>query len=304
MSFFDTLQQMIVILFAMVLGYTAQKKGVLTQAANGVLSKLLLNITAPALILGSAMVGEALPEFSELLSILKVAVFFYGMEFLIAFAAAPLIGGGPKQRGVWRFALSCSNMGFIGFPVVMKLFGPEKLIYAAILMLPFNVISYSFGPLMLAGAKSFSWKQFTSPSVLASFGALFISLFRIRLPALVGECVNFIGDITVPLSLVLVGSLLAAVPVGKVFTNPRLWLITASRLLIQPALIWLILRNMPGVSAVVMGVAVIEMGMPVAANGSMLSIEHGGDTETVAQITFLTTLLSIVTIPLVAAVFL
>ena len=59
MSFLDTLQQMIVILFAMVLGYAAQKKGVLNQAANGVLSKLLLNITAPALILGSAMSGSA-----------------------------------------------------------------------------------------------------------------------------------------------------------------------------------------------------------------------------------------------------
>ena len=304
MSFLDTLMQMIVILFAMSVGYAAQKKGVLTKASNGVLSKLLLNIAAPALILGSAVGSSVLPQFSELLSIFKAAVFFYGLQFLIAVILPPVIGGSPKQKGVWRFALTCSNMGFIGFPVVMRLFGADNLIYAVILMLPFNVISYSFGPLMLAGAKNFSWKQFASPSVLASFGALIVSLFRIRLPSLVGECLNFIGDITVPLSLVLVGSLLAAIPVGKVFAAPRLWVICAFRLLIQPALLWLILRHMSGIPAVVLGVAVIEMGMPVAANGSMLSIEHGGDTETVAQITFLTTLFSIVTIPLVAAVFL
>ena len=301
MSFFDVFQEMLVILFGMAMGYLAHRLGYLGGETDQKLSKIILNITMPCLIVASVATGDELPGAAEILSVLKVAAVFYGMELLLSAVVPRLLGGTDKQKGVWRYTLVFPNMAFIGYPVAVALFGPEALFYAVILVLPFNLLAYSLGPLMLAGRAKFRWQQLISPCILASLTALVIALGHISLPAIVGECVEFVGSITTPLSLLVVGSLLAGLTVGKVFASPRLWALTAVRLLVLPALLWLLLGWMNVEPPMVAGIAVILMAMPTAVNGSMLSMEYGGDTECMAQITFLTTLVSIITIPVVSA---
>ena len=106
------------------------------------------------------------------------------------------------------------------------------------------------------------------------------------------------------LSLLVVGSLLAGLPARQVFASPRLWVLSAVRLLGMPTLLWVILTWMHVEPPMVAGVAVVLMAMPTAVNGTMLSLEYGGDTDCMAQITFLTTLASIITIPVVSALLL
>ena len=301
MSFFDVFQEMLVILFGMAMGYLAHRLGYLGGETDQKLSKIILNITMPCLIVASVATGDELPGAAEILSVLKVAAVFYGMELLLSTVVPRLLGGTDKQKGVWRYTLVFPNMAFIGYPVVVALFGPEALFYAVILVLPFNLLAYSLGPLMLAGRAKFRWQQLTSPCIIASVIALVVALGHIRLPAIVGECAGFVGNLTTPLSLLVVGSLLAGLSVGKVFASPRLWALTAVRLLVLPALLWLLLGWMNVEPPMVAGIAVILMAMPTAVNGSMLSMEYGGDTECMAQITFLTTLVSIITIPVVSA---
>lgn len=292
---------MLVILFGMAMGYLAHRLGYLGGETDQKLSKIILNITMPCLIVASVATGDELPGAAEILSVLKVAAVFYGMELLLSTVVPRLLGGTDKQKGVWRYTLVFPNMAFIGYPVAVALFGPEALFYAVILVLPFNLLAYSLGPLMLAGRAKFRWQQLTSPCIIASVIALVVALGHIRLPAIVGECAGFVGNLTTPLSLLVVGSLLAGLTVGKVFASPRLWALTAVRLLVLPALLWLLLGWMNVEPPMVAGIAVILMAMPTAVNGSMLSMEYGGDTECMAQITFLTTLVSIITIPVVSA---
>ena len=104
-------------------------------------------------------------------------------------------------------------------------------------------------------------------------------------------------------SAVVVGSLLAGMSAGQVLRSPKLWLLTAIRLLLLPVALCLVLRAL-GIDSLVLGIAVTQMAMPVAVNGTLLSMEYGGDTECMAQITFLTTAASIVTIPIVAVLLL
>ena len=301
MSIYDVFQEMMVILFGMAVGYLAHRLGYLGGETDQKISKIILNITMPCLIVASVATGDELPGAAEILSVLKVAVVFYGMELLLSAVVPRLLGGTDKQKGVWRYTMVFPNMAFIGYPVAVALFGPEALFYAVILVLPFNLLAYSLGPLMLAGRAKFRWQQLTSPCIIASVIALVVALGHIRLPAIVGECAGFVGNLTTPLSLLVVGSLLAGLTVGKVFASPRLWALTVVRLLALPALLWLLLGWMNVEPPMVAGIAVILMAMPTAVNGSMLSMEYGGDTECMAQITFLTTLVSIITIPVVSA---
>ena len=300
MSFFDTLAEMLVLLFAIAAGFLANRLGILGGETDKKISRLLLSITLPPMILGSVCTGDALPERAVVLGTLGVAMVFYGLEFLFVLAVPPLLGGTPGQKGVWRYTLAFPNVAFIGYPVVSALFGPGALFYAAILVLPFNLMTFTLGPLLLTGAKRFSLRQMLSPCVLASVLALVLALGRLRPPAMIGEALSFVGGVTVPLSLLFVGSLLAGIPLGRMLMSPRLWILTAARLLALPAALCFLLRWM-GTDPLVLGVAVTQMAMPAAVNGSLLCMEYGGDAECMAQITFVSTLVSIVTIPILAA---
>ncbi len=304
MNFLDVFGEMLVILFCMAAGFLSHKLGYLGGGTDRGLSKLILNVTMPCLIIGSVATGDTLPEAGEILTVLKVAAVYYGLGLLSAAFVPKLLGGTDKQQGVWRYTLVFSNMAFIGYPVSVALFGPEALFYAVILVMPFNLLSYSLGPLMLAGQAKFRWQQLTSPCIVASVAALVVALGRIRLPAIAGECLNLVGGLTTPLSLLVVGSLLAELPFRQAFTSPRLWALMAVRLLALPAVLWLLLGWTGIGTPLVAGIAVILMAMPTAVNGSMLAMEYGGDTECMAQSIFLTTLMSIVTIPVLAAVLL
>lgn len=301
MSFFDVFSEMLVILFCMAAGFLAHKLGYLGGQTDQKLCRLLLGIIVPCLILDSVSAGGTLPSTVEILSVLKAAIVYYGLGFFSAALVPRLLGGTAKQQGVWRYSLVFSNMAFIGYPVSVALFGQEALFYAVILVLPFNLLSYSIGPLMLAGQAKFRWQQLLSPCIVASVIALMVALFHINVPALLGECLNFTGSLTTPLSLLLVGSLLADLPFGRAFTSPRLWALAAFRLLILPIMLWLLLKWTGIGTPLVANIAVILMAMPTALNGSMLAMEYGGDTECMAQSIFLTTLMSIITIPVLAA---
>lgn len=303
MSFFDTFCEMLVILFAIAMGYLANRLKIMGGEMDQKVSKLLLYITVPVMSLGSVTARKTLPEIREILSVLCVSAVFYGVEVLFSLTVPRLLGGTPEQKGVWRYGMMFPNVGFIGYPVVVTLFGQDALFYAVVLALPFNMLSYSLGPLMLTGAKRFDWKQLCSPCVVSSLVALILALVRVQMPPIVGETLNFVGDMTVPLSLILVGSLLAGLPVKQVFSSFRLWILSALRLFAVPALLALVLRGMD-VSPLVKGVAIVQAAMPMAVNGSMLCLEYGGDTECMAQATFITTLASILSIPVVASILL
>lgn len=303
MNFWDVFGEMLVILFAIAAGYGANRLGYLGGETDQKISKLLLNITMPAMIVAAVVTGEELPGLGTILSILEVGVVFYLLETVFALVVPRLLPGSRGEKGVWRYALAFPNVGFIGYPVAVALFGDGALFYAAVLALPFNLLSFSLGPLLLAGAARFRWKQLFSPCIVASVLGLVLALTRLRPPALVGEMLDFVGDITVPLSLLVVGSLLAGMSPGQVFRSHKLWVLTAVRLLVLPVVLCLILRPF-GFDAMVVGIAISQMAMPVAVNGTLLSMEYGGDTDSMAQITFLTTIASILTIPIVAVLLL
>ena len=299
MSFMATFSKMLMILFAISMGYLANRLKILDDGSNRKLTKLVLNITIPGLILSAVMTGEAQPEVGTVLSVWKMAAVYYAVELLAVLVVPALLGGTERQKGVWRFSLLFTNAIFIGYSVLGALYGERAVFYAVLLTLPVNALSFSVGPLMLGGSRRFSWKSLCTPSFLSSVLSLAIVLAGIQVPAYAGEVLGFVGDMTAPLSLLVLGSVLAGMPLGKVFAMPRIWALSLVRLVAMPVLLLVCLRPL-GLDPVVLSTGVIIMATPAAVNGFMLAIEHDGDSECMAQTIFLSTLCSIVTIPLVA----
>ena len=300
MNFFDSFASMLVLLAAIVVGYLSNKLHYMGGDFDRKLTRLLLDVFIPFNLVAAVLTSSNKPTLRGILDILLVSVIYYGMAFLFAWLLPKLLRVSGKQAGVYRFAMAFTNVGFIGYPVVTALFGREAMFYAAMLTLPFSLLAYSLGPIMLSGQSvRVTWRNFATPNVIAALVALVLALTHAVFPAKITEAIDFIGAMAIPLALVILGSILAGIPIRQIVGTPRLWVMVAMRLLVIPAILLVILKTI-GISGLLFQVAVTQAAMPIATNGSLLALQYGGDSKLMAQATLLTTVASIFTIPLMA----
>ena len=305
MDFTSILMQMVELFLVIIVGYAANKLHVMDGDFNKRLTNLVLTITTPCLVLSSVLSSEQTFSLGQIGSSMGIAVLGYVLSVTIALLVTWLMRTPREKVGVMRFMFIFGNVGFIGFPVIKTIFGSDAVFYAAIFNMPFNLLVYTVGAMMVAGkgdGMKLTWKDLCSPCVISSVLALVIALAQIRLPALVGDTVNLIGQVTTPAALLIIGSNLANLPLKGIFGGPRIWIMSAVRLLGTPMLLWLLLRGWV-TDPIILGVAVVIQGMPVATNCTMLALQYNGDAASAGQGTFVSTLLSIVTIPILTLLF-
>lgn len=299
----DILQQVLVLFFLIVIGYAGRKARFLDDAAVAHFSSFILNITLPALILVSLQKPFSMALLSEAAAIFGVSIAFYAFSFLFAFFYPVLLRLGTKQRGVHRYAVIFSNVGFMGYPVVEAFLGSEALFHLAIFNIPFNFLAFSVGAWLISreGSKPLrlSWRTFVNPSVGATLLGFIFFLASVRLPLPLFNALKMTGDITSPLSMIVIGTILARMDPRKVFGRFPVYITVVVRLAILPACIGFLLYA-AGFRALLFALPVLMTAMPVAANTSILASVYEADVEEASSLVFLSTLLCIVSIPLVA----
>ena len=143
MSLLTIFGKMVVIMFGVAAGFAANRLGYFTKDTDQRLSKLIMNITMPAMILAAVMTGDELPPTETILSGLGVSAIFYGFGFVFMLVVPRFLGGTAGEKGVWGFSFLFPNLSFIGYPVITALLGKEALLFAVILVLP-NTLLDSF----------------------------------------------------------------------------------------------------------------------------------------------------------------
>ncbi len=301
MSFFDTFTQVSVLFMVVIIGFVANKAKLMDAEFNRRLSSLVIHVTSPFIVLSSAM-GDTLPARNE---ILPVLIFGSGALLLMMILAVPLtyllrIKG--EEAGLYRFMFAFGNVAFIGFPVVAALFGVEAVFYAGVMTLPFNLLLFTIGFIFVVGGANgmqFRLRMFITPALLATYLAILLVYFQVETPRPVASACNLIGSVTIPASLLIIGSSLADIPVLKMLGTPKLYVMCALKLVAVPALIYGILSLCP-VEKKYADVIVVLCGMPVAAYGVMFCSKHGIDPTRMSQGTFLSTLFSLFSVPLLS----
>lgn len=294
----------IVILFSIVaVGYLAKKLHVMDAELDRKLSKLILSTALPAMILGSVLGASELPGFESILLAFGLACLCYLVLIVVALVVVAALRIHPGHRGVFRFMCVFGNVGFIGFPMLQAIFGPEALIYGSVFNLPFNLLVFTVGAWFLTqdnetGAKvKVNVRTFLTPTIVACLSAVVLALLGVHAVPIVGDALNALGAMTAPAALLVVGSSLAAIPARELVGGPRLWICALVRLVGAPLVVWALFRPFVP-DPMMLAILVVIAGMPVATNGTMLCYQYGGDTKTMAQGTFISTVAAIATIPL------
>ena len=302
MSLIDILIQMLIIFGVVMVGYGATRLGVWKTEMNRPISVFVLNVTCPMLIIGSVM-GDGL-QFSsrEIMQLMLVALLNYVVLIVAAIAIARVWRVRPSDRGLQKFMLTFGNVTFIGFPASAAIFGERAVFYASVLGIPFNLLIFTVGLSFITEQpirSVFKPKVLFSPCVVASIIAVVLALLKMQTPVPVSKFFHLVGDMTIPCALILIGATLATIPLRDMVGNRFVFTVAALKLLVLPLVVWGFF-SLFSFDSFVTNVAVVLTGMPVAANGIMLCLKHGKDEHLMTQVIFMTTLLSLFTIPMIA----
>ena len=292
-----------VTLFAIVVvGYVAGRLGYMGGTFDKRLSKLVIDITCPALILSSAMGGE-LPDRRYILPLLAISVITYAVLTLLALGLSRLLSHKAEDRGVLSFAMIFGNVGFMGYPVVASIFGQQAVFYAAVLNVVNTFAVFTIGTMMITGGKGttrekFNRKVLYGTPMLAAYAAMLIVALGISgVPQFVSQPLTMLGNITVPAALLIIGSSMSHLPLRALLGTPVVHATALLRLALLPAAVHLLCIAL-GFDAFAVGINSVVIAMPVATYGTILCLRYGRDTTLMAEITFVTTILSMLTIPL------
>lgn len=206
-----------------------------------------------------------------------------------------------RRQTVYEFLFVITNYGFMGWPVSYALFGDDGIFYSSVFAIPINISFYLYGSIIfskVSGKRSrFSLRQLlTPPNIATAIGLLFF-IFSISLPSQISGVVSLLSATTTPLAMAIAGMTLAAFSFRTVFSNRNVFLFTFLRLLVLPFVLFLILK-MFRIDGLLLAIPVIIAAMPAPPNVTVLTEQYHADSYLAAQIIFITTLLSVVTIPL------
>lgn len=293
------LQVMVTLFVIVILGYVLRRLGYLGGDFDKKLSALIIDVCCPLLILSSVM-GDQLPDRKLILPLIGVGFATYIVLCLVAFTIPRLISKNPLEQGMIGFAMMFGNVGFIGYPIVASIFGHQAIFYAALLNMPNTFFIFTAGVMLVKGERSlgsFNWKMLVSPMMLSAYIAMIIVAVGIHVPHAIGNPVSMIGSITVPGSLLVIGSSLAEVKFGSMLRDVKVYATALFRLFIIPLGLYGLFR-VCGVSELVNEINTVVIAMPVAAFGVMFCMRYNRDEKLMTEMTFITTVLSVITIPL------
>jgi hypothetical protein len=290
----------IALISLVIVGMWTKHRGIISDKGQSELTDFVLDISMPALVFVSIAGDTSQEMLLQAPVVILAAVSIILLGYVLARLSAPILGLETRQRLVFELETAFPNTGFLGIPVNALLFGTPGAFFAILCDLGLMLLFFSFSAWILDRSQiRKNWrKMLINPINIAILAGLVPALAGWQIPNLFMDSIRMLGEVTIPLGLLLVG--LMAVPITVEREQSRIIGWTAFlRLLVIPAIVFAITRwvQLPHpVGAVI----VLEAAMPAFAGGPILAQKHGADHRLAASTTVLTTLMATVTLPLFA----
>ena len=307
-AFLTTLEQMLRILLFLAIGFGMNKLHILPKGANKGISKLATTLFLPAMLLHSNMTEFNLADVGTYSQIVIMGVVVWAVTTIPSFwIAKGLSGGDLNDRGVYLYGLSFPNSGAIGTPLALALAGSVGLFKFNLFLLMYVVMTYSWGiNLFLDTERKNSVKRFfvnmLNPIFISMVIGLALGALNAKnwMPSIVIQVSDDLGSCFVPVSLLMAGYSIAEYPFGDVFKQKKSYIFTALRLVIIPLSVMLGLR-FAGIDKELTTLVLFAMASPSGMNVVVFPAAYGRDCKTGASIVLLSSMGSMITMPLLYA---
>lgn len=296
-------QTMLKLFLLLILGLVLFKCHIFDEYTNKKISALIVNVASPMLII-SSIAGVEGSNKSIVFLMIGAGILMY-IGFIILGKIINRIFPFPKKDWpVYECMVVFANTGFMGYPVLLDVFGQEAVFYASLIHMAFNFFVYTYAIMCLTKGDDsefkLNFKQLLTPGIILIFVGIFIYLFDIQLPSVLMDTINSVGSLTAPLSMMMIGSSLAVYPIKDSFTDWRSYVFAFVRLMIVP-FVTMIMCRLLHIDAYYANITIITNAMPVGSMVLMLATQYNANVKIVTRNIVVSTLLSVITIPIVVA---
>ena len=296
-------QTMLKLFLLLVLGFVLFKFHIFDEYTNKKISALIVNVASPMLII-SSIAGVEGNDKSIVFLMIGAGILMY-IGFIILGKIINRIFPFPKKDWpVYECMVVFANTGFMGYPVLLDVFGQEAVFYASLIHMAFNFFVYTYAIMCLTKGDDnefkLNFKQLLTPGIVLIFIGILIYLFDIQLPSVLMDTINSVGSLTAPLSMMMIGSSLAVYPIKDSFTDWRSYVFAFVRLIIVPFVTMIVCRLLH-INPYYANITIITNAMPVGSLVLMLATQYNANVKIVTRNIVVSTLLSVITIPIVVA---
>ncbi len=286
-----------------ILGFILGKRGLITKDTNKGFVSLLLSVFMPASLF-SAFPASANADLLNL--------FFLGLlAGFIVMLGLILLSKLIFNRTLWQkslateaqFAFIFNNATFLGYPIISTTFGEEGIIPYCGFIIAFNLALFSYGIWLFkrAESKHFLHKTLFNPNIIAVILGMLVFLFHVELPGILTSSVKYIAGATTPLSILCIGYMLSSANLKKVLHSWRLLVISLIQLLLAPVLTFFLLK-LTGFPNEVVIICTLIQALPTATSLGLFAEKYGGRIEESSELVVISTLCSVLTLPLIVAI--
>ena len=290
------------LVLAVAIGYYLYSTGTFTVETNQKLTHFILTFTMPLLIITS-LNGTDLGDRGQILFYIVVGLAFYAVTPFVGKLMNRIMKIDREESPVYEAFYIFPNNLFMGYPVCASLYGAGCIFFVSVFNLAYNILFFTYGNWLFKEADGHKKsaaeiaKSIVKPGLVSSLLAVVLFLAEVKLPDGFVDVCQFVGQITSPLSMVVIGSVIASYSVMDLLKYSwKIYVVSAFRLMVIPAVTYVIMTTL-GFSGAMLGVAVISMGMPVGAMVSMGCVRAEKNEELGAAGIVVTTILSLLTTP-------
>ena len=289
------------------MGYAAYKLHWIDRSGSRLLSTIMMNIASPCLVISTVTSRHITPESWDMVkTALLVVTGYHVAAILINFVLAKLLRPRREDLGIYWAELTFANSGFLCFPICLAVFGEEAFFYAAVMYVVVCIFMYTAAiALVRYGASkesgSIDWKEqmknfFSIPSTSAII-ALVMFVLDLHLPEFLMDTCDTVGAMMVPLSMLIIGVQLGDSQLGDMLKNWRYIGYSAMKLLLWPVLTFAVCTALPLQPLIVTDITLTQ-AMPAGALPVVFAEQYGRNSKLGAELVFISTLLSVITIPI------
>ena len=318
-DFSTTISQMSILILIACMGFVSAKVGYIDADMRSKLTKILVNITLPCMIVISANDLDASSIQDSIPIAFLLAAAQFALLLVVGFICNATLRIQKKERSLYLFMAICTNSAFIGLPMISSLYGGETVLFASIFVMVLAFFMYSVGFAILSGhepidnnktqtplrkamhkIQTLPWRSIINPSMLSCGLAIIMLLIGFKVPSTLAGAMDTLGSVTSPIAMMLVGSIVADADIRNLFNEPKMYLVILIRQLVVPICLLFGLRLI-GISDTLTVVFIIMFAMPIGSMASTFAEQFNRNASLAAKGTVLSTLASFIIIPVLVA---
>lgn len=305
MAFSIVSNQVITLFFIMSVGYILTKISLISEKGVKDMTTILLYVVTPSIIIHSFQLELT----DSRVDMLRIAVISCFSIFIFAIVTSEIFFRDrffktKEQSKVVRFSTVYSNAGFMGLPLLEAVLGQEGLFMGSIFVAIFNIFVWTHG-IMLYSKRDVNtpmYRALLNPNLIAIAFGIVLFIFPIHIPRPVDRGIYFLSTLNTPLAMIVIGNRIAGIKLKELYYGAAIWIAILARNIAMPLLLMFAL-HFSGVKGITLLGCILPVACPTAGNTVLFAEMFGSDSFFAARLMTLSTLLSLLTIPLIVYIF-